>query len=79
MLFSYTNERYVTAGGCDSSVEIFLFDTTPFVDDFWRGKTRNKHDWSGISKSRDDQLRMQTEVQEVPCLMKPVNCLRLKS
>lgn len=48
------------AGTCNASVDMFFFDTTPFIDEYWSPNVSRKFDWRGLAP-RADQLQSQLE------------------
>eukprot|EP00250_Pteridium_aquilinum_P009485 c18697_g1_i1 orf=489-1616(-) len=47
-------------GTCNASVDMFFFDTTPFIDEYWSSSTSRTFDWRGLAP-RDVQLQSQLE------------------
>ncbi|XP_024529679.1 purple acid phosphatase 3 [Selaginella moellendorffii] len=45
---------------CESSVDLFFIDTTPFIDEYWMPNATQTFDWRGLAP-RQEQLRSQVE------------------
>ncbi|MCO5590634.1 hypothetical protein L7F22_044605 [Adiantum nelumboides] len=47
-------------GACNETVDMFFFDTTPFVDLYWENTTTKHYDWRGLAP-RAEQLQSQLQ------------------
>ncbi|EFJ08246.1 hypothetical protein SELMODRAFT_132000, partial [Selaginella moellendorffii] len=48
---------------CESSVDLFFIDTTPFIDEYWMPNATQTFDWRGLAP-RQEQLRSQVEASD---------------
>ncbi|KAI5075158.1 hypothetical protein GOP47_0009234 [Adiantum capillus-veneris] len=53
------NSRH-NAEACSDSVDMFFFDTTPFIDAYWENSTTKHYDWRGLAP-RAEQLQSQLQ------------------
>ncbi|MCO5573604.1 hypothetical protein L7F22_027376 [Adiantum nelumboides] len=47
-------------GACTETVDMFFFNTTPFVDSYWENTTTKHYDWRGLAP-RAEQLQSQLQ------------------
>ncbi|MCO5613002.1 hypothetical protein L7F22_067275 [Adiantum nelumboides] len=47
-------------GACNDTVDMFFFDTTPFIDAYWENSTTKHYDWRGLAP-RAEQLQFQLQ------------------
>ncbi|KAH7280541.1 hypothetical protein KP509_36G001800 [Ceratopteris richardii] len=49
-----------SAGSCNATLDMFFFDTTPFIDEYWTPEKISKFNWTGLAP-REEQLQLQLD------------------
>ncbi|KAI5084409.1 hypothetical protein GOP47_0000578 [Adiantum capillus-veneris] len=57
---NYTLCSGTDTGSCDATVDMFFFDTTPFIDEYWSANSTETFDWRGLAP-RVEQLQSQLD------------------
>lgn len=57
---NYTLCSGSNAESCNATVDMFFFDTTPFIDEYWSPNVSQTFDWRGLAP-RDEQLQSQLD------------------
>ncbi|KAH7431513.1 hypothetical protein KP509_08G052700 [Ceratopteris richardii] len=57
---NYTLCDGTSEGSCDASVDMFFFDTTPFIDEYWSANNTQFFNWTGLAP-RSVQLQSQLD------------------
>ncbi|KAH7296613.1 hypothetical protein KP509_26G030500 [Ceratopteris richardii] len=57
---NYTLCDMSNAGTCNATVDMFFFDTTPFIDEYWSPNETRTFDWRGLAP-RPEQLQSQLD------------------